>query len=89
MDSAFELYADDEDQFWSIRPDLDPIQIELLNCYYMARRESKHDERCSRENIEFSLKDSCYETDLAITILQKLDDHYLKLCADKLKRQTK
>lgn len=89
MDSAFELYADDEDEFWSMRPDLNAIQNELLNCYYVARREGKRDERCSRETIESSLKECCYETDLAITILQKLDDHYLQLCADKLKKQAK
>lgn len=91
MESTYELYEMDGDteEFWKIRPDLDAIQLELLNCYYIARREGKRDDKCSRETIEMSLRECCYETDFAITILQKLDDHYLQLCAEKLKRQAK
>lgn len=89
MDSTFELYSieGDEAEFWGMRPDLNEMQYDLLGCFYSATRETKHGEKCSLANIEKALRQCCYETDLAIRILQNLDDHYLKLCADKMKRQ--
>lgn len=90
MDSTYELFEIDGDaeEFWSQRPELDEIQTELLNCYYSARREGKNGEKCPLDILERSLKTCWYETDLALRILQQLDDHYLKLCAEKLRKQT-
>jgi hypothetical protein len=91
MESTYELYVmeGNEEEFWRIRPELDESQIELLNCYYITRRDGRRDERCSKESILNALSQCCYETDLAVKILQQLDDHYLHLCAEKLKRQAK
>jgi hypothetical protein len=90
MDSTYELFEMDgePEEFWRQRPELDDTQAELLNCYYVAIRDSKRGERCPVEAIERALSQCWYESDLALNILQQLDDHYLKLCADKLKRQS-
>lgn len=62
-------------------------QRDLLHCYYKARRDAKSGEKVTAKEFEQALFASSYETDIAVTILQKLDDYYLKLCADKLRKK--
>lgn len=82
------MFQGDEAEFWESRPTPTDRQRELLHCYYKARRDAKSDSKVTAKEFESYLFGVNYETDIAVTILQKLDDHYLKLCADKLKRKS-
>lgn len=87
MDSAFGLFTPDE--FYAMRPNLDVRQIELLNAFYTARREYKGDEKAKSKSLQEAARFCDYEPDIALMILQKLDDHLLSLIADKLKKAKK
>lgn len=63
-------------------------QLMLLDCYYRARRDSSHEGPVKAAVLEEFLANAHYETDIAVGILQKVDDKYLELRAEKLKRQS-
>lgn len=87
MDKCFNLFTPEE--FYERKPKLNDRQIQLRNAYYQARRDTANGERVKTRDILQALEAVQYETDLALSILQKVDDHYLKLCADELKRKQK
>lgn len=75
--------------FYENRPNLDDRQAELLNCYYQARRETDNDKKVKSDLLEHVLQSASYETDIAVHVLQKVDDEYLVLCAEAVKRAQK
>jgi len=77
------------EEFYELKPDLDDRQRELLSCYYSVRREGESGRPIKAKEIEEKAELINYETDFAVMVLQKIDDHYLKLCADELKRKSK
>lgn len=74
------------DTFFALRPAPTPTQRELLTAYYSARRDSGGDERVTSAALREYAQAVGYETDIAVSIMQQLDDHYLRLRADKIKR---
>lgn len=62
----------------------------LLSCFYSARRETDTEQNIKARDIEDHLIDACYPVvDLGISAIQKIDNFYLKLCGDKIRRETK
>lgn len=62
----------------------------LINCFYSARRETDTEQNIKAVDIEKSLTDECYPVvDLGISAIQKIDNFYMKLCGDKIRRETK
>lgn len=78
-----------EHLFYEARPNLDSRQLDLLNCFYQSRRETARDDKIKASMFESFLQSVNYETDMAIYVLQKLDDYYSSLCLEALKRANK
>jgi hypothetical protein len=74
------------DTFFELRPAPTATQRELLAAYYSARRDSGSDERITAATLREYAQSVGYETDIAVSVMQQLDDHYLRLRADKIKR---
>ena len=75
--------------FFAKRPAPTPLQNALLSAYYDARREadaSGPDLRASAATLREYAQSVGYETDIAVGVMQQLDDHYLRLRAEKIKR---
>lgn len=91
MDKAFDLFKMDNDleYYYSIKPVLTDTQWQLLDCFYSARRDCAVDSRIKKQELFDAVKSIIYESDIAVNILQKLDDFYLELRAKKIKGQTK
>lgn len=87
MDSAFALFTAEE--FYERRPRLSLRQLQLKSAYYNARRETKEGTRVKSSTLKEFLADVQYEEDIALSLLQKVDDYYLKLYSDQLKRKAK
>lgn len=83
-----ELFKMDNEEhlYWEMRPSLTEKQRDLY-CSW-SRRETKQGERVPEVQFIKSLECVNYEIDIAVLILQRLDDHFLTLCADKIKRST-
>lgn len=72
-----------------MRPNLDPLNKSLLNAYYLARRESDEGKLCKKMLFLAELESCHIESDLGLKMLQRLDDFYLSLYREKLKRMNK
>ena len=86
---VLQLFRMDKEEhiYYQMRPNLTERQRDLFSCW--SRREVKQGDRVPEDVLLKSLSCVNYETDIALFILQRLDDHYLTLCADKLKRSEK
>lgn len=91
MEETYEIYAMDNqvDEFYSLRPELNEYQYNLLDAFYKARRDAQPDCRITAKVIEESLSSVNYEIDIGVSVIQKLDDHYLSKVAEKRRRQLK
>ncbi len=80
-----------ESDYYPIKPDpLDARQQELLDGLYRSRREAEPDGRTSRMIIAQNVDNMLFnDTDIAIYAMQKLDDYYLELVAEKLRQDAK
>ena len=90
MEATLELFQMDgeEDEFYKMRPTLDHRQVELLSCYYSARRDVEFAHRIKEKDLFEFASSLNYETDIAITVLKSVDDHYVSLCVAKQKRES-
>jgi hypothetical protein len=88
MDSAYPLYAADNtlDEYYAMAPNLTGLQIELINAYYRARRETESSSRIKFSELERQTELIPLDSDLSIHVLQKLDDEFILLEQAKLKR---
>lgn len=66
---------------------LEQHQIEILSAFYRARREATDRERIPYATLTRILATINYETDLAIGIVQSLDDHLLQLINERDKKE--
>lgn len=91
MDAAFPLFAADNTlhEYYAMKPNLSEIQVDLLHAFYRARRETNSDQRCKAVELEHHAQTVAIDTDLAVHILQKVDDEYLAIQLEKLKRAQK
>ena len=64
-----------------------PTQQSLLNGFYAGRREVQERGRIPYATLERIAARIHYETDLAIGIMQALDDHLIELIAERDKRE--
>lgn len=67
-------------------PNLSERQNELLNYYYLARREVDGQKRIKLSLFKSFFRYLRYEKDVAEEIFKRIDDHYMKLVFDKMKR---
>jgi hypothetical protein len=74
------------DELESMRPKATNQVMELYRIFSMLRRECIDMNRIKSADIETLAKSINYEPDKAIIVIQAADDHFLKLCADKIKR---
>lgn len=74
------------DQFYSMRPALSATQLSIQSAYYQARREADADGRIKLTTLKEFAAPLLYEVDLAVLVMQRLDDFYLGLIAEKRKR---
>lgn len=74
------------EQFEASRPVVKPVIYALYDAFSSLRREAKEMKYIKRKEIEKAVESIYYEQDKAIEIIQKADNHYLALCAAKLKR---
>lgn len=58
----------------------------LYDVYSQCLRESEHMKPIKAALLYEAAGVLNYERDKAVKVLQSADDHYLKLCADKIKR---
>lgn len=56
----------------------------LLSAFYEALREAPQDSRIPYATLERIAGGIAYESDLSISIMQRLDDYFVKLKNDKL-----
>lgn len=91
MDAAFPLFLADDtlDEYYAIKPDLTEIQVDLLHAFYRARRETDSDKKCKAVELEHHAAAIPLDTDIAVHILQKVDDEYMAIQLEKLKRNQK
>lgn len=77
------------DEFWGNRPELTDRQKAVLSCYYQARRDNATppDGRISKSALIEACQQIDYETDLAVLLMQSLDDYYLHLRLEDMKRK--
>jgi hypothetical protein len=66
--------------------ELTPAQIQLINGFYSGRREAIDRNRIPHKTLEAISAKIQYESDLAVGIMQQLDDHLLDLMAKKDKK---
>jgi hypothetical protein len=61
----------------------------VLSCYYQARRDNATppDSRISKAALLQAAQYIDYESDLACALMQSLDDHYLHLRLEDLKKK--
>ena len=62
---------------------LERYQIELINAFYSGRREAIERNHIPHATLQRLAAKIGYEPDLAIEIMQQLDDHLIKLICDK------
>lgn len=91
MDAAFPLFAADNtlDEYYAIKPVLNEIQVDLLHAFYRARRETNGDNRVKAVEFEHHAQAIPMDSDLVVHILQKVDEEYLAIQLEKLKRAQK
>ena len=91
MDSAFPLFAADNtlDEYYAMKPDLTEIQVDLLHAFYRARRDTNGDARVTAVELERQCANVAIDADIAVHILQKLDDEYAAIQLEKIKRSQK
>jgi hypothetical protein len=91
MDSAFPLFAADNtlDEYYAMKPALNEIQVDLLHAFYRARRETNGDERCKAVELEKHAQTIAMDSDIVVHILQKVDDEYMAIQLEKIKRAQK
>jgi hypothetical protein len=91
MDSAFPLFAADNtlDEYYAMKPDLTEIQVDLLHAFYRARRDTNGDARVTAVELERQCATVAIDADIAVHILQKLDDEYAAIQLEKIKRSQK
>jgi len=88
MDSAFPLFAADNtlDEYYAMKPDLTEIQADLLHAFYRSRRDTNGESRVTAVELERQCATVALDTDIAVHILQKLDDEYAAIQLEKIKR---
>lgn len=59
----------------------------MLSVYYLARRETDSDKIITESKFKEFLQKIVYEHDIALIVLKRLDDLYLKLIHEKQKRE--
>lgn len=91
MDAAFPLFAADNtlDEYYAMKPELTDIQVDLLHAFYRARRETDSDKKCKAVELEHHAATVAIDTDIAVHILQKVDDEYAAIQLEKIKRNQK
>ena len=66
--------------------ELTPTQRELLHGFYQGRREAIDDNRIPYATLERIAAIIGYESDLAVSIMQSLDDYRIELLNEKRQR---
>lgn len=91
MDSAFPLFAADNtlDEYYAMKPELTDVQVDLLHAFYRARRDTNGDRRVTAVELERHCQALAIDTDIAVHILQKVDDEYAAIQLEKIKRAQK
>lgn len=91
MDAAFPLFAADNtlDEYYAMKPELNEIQVDLLHAFYRARRDTNGDSRVTAVQLEHHCSSLPIDTDIAVHILQKVDDEYSAIQLEKIKRNQK
>lgn len=91
MDAAFPLFLADNtlDEYYAMKPELNDIQVDLLHAFYRARRETDSDKKCKAVELERHAANVAIDTDIAVHILQKVDDEYAAIQLEKIKRNQK
>lgn len=60
----------------------------MLSAYWRARREADQDKRIRRDDLLHELAPIDYDTENGLSVLQSLDDFYLSLHFERIKRAT-
>ena len=77
-----------ETDFYPRKPkQLNHRQRGILNAFYSARREIHHESHIPKMLLtSFANSIQDYETDLAVMVMQSIDNEYMRLCCDKISR---
>lgn len=78
-----------EDEFWKIKPNLSDHDLKIYRLYGICRRETNYGERISKNLIIEECKICDLEEDFVLMAIQKIDEKYIELCVDKMKRESK
>lgn len=91
MDAAFPLFQADDtlDEYYAMKPSLTPVQVELLQSFYRARRDHSGDGRIPAKTLAEHCDTIPLDNDLCVYILQKVDDEYSAIQLEKIKRSQK
>jgi hypothetical protein len=73
-------------EFYEKKPDPSSVQRELLRAFYSARRDHNPEQKVPSSLLRQHAEPILYETDLAIWIMQKLDDQFMELRIEKIKQ---
>lgn len=84
----FPLFAEDGtlDEYYEMKPVLTQLQVDLLNAFYRARRDTPADSMCTANALSLAADTIPLDNDLCVYILQKVDDEYKAIQLEKIKR---
>ena len=74
------------DELEANRPKVKPRIYQLYSVFNRLRREADEMKPIKSDAIFNAAAVLNYEQDKAVKVIQAADDHYLKMCADKIKR---
>jgi len=74
------------DDLESARPKVKPRIYQLYSIFNRLRRDADDMKPIKSDVIFNAAAVLNYEQDKAVRVIQSADDHYLKMCADKIKR---
>ena len=74
------------DDLEAARPKVKPRIYQLYGIFSSLRRDAEDMKPIKSDAVYQAAAVLNYEQDKAVKVIQAADDHYLKLCADKIKR---
>lgn len=78
------------DEFWRERPEeLKPIYRQLLNVFWSLKREAGCENIIKRRDIIEAVDCLAIEQDIALLLVQKIDDHHRGLYIDEMRKRSK
>jgi len=75
------------DRYYENEPKVKPRVTALYNAFISCRRDAKENRPIKLKHLYKAAEVLDYEQDMAVMVMQAADNHYLKLCIEKMKRE--